>query len=75
MEPNGFAASSYATVYILAEAIRNAQSTDSTAIRDALANIMDLDTVFGKFSFNADGDAVYAPGVLVVKDGTLQPFE
>lgn len=75
MEPNGFAASSYATVYILAEAIRNAQSTDSTAIRDALANIMDLDTVFGQFSFNADGDAVYAPGVLVVKDGTLQPFE
>ena len=75
MEPNGFAASSYATVYILAEAIRNAQSTDSTAIRDALANIMDLDTVFGQFSFNTDGDAVYAPGVLVVEDGTLQPFE
>lgn len=75
MEPNAFAASPYATVYILAEAIKNAQSTDSTAIRDALSNIMDFDTVFGKFSFNADGDAVYAPGVLIVKDGTLQPFE
>ena len=75
MEPNAFVAASYATVYILAEAIKNAQSTDSAAIRDALANIMDFDTVFGKFSFNADGDAVYAPGVLVVKDGTLQPFE
>ena len=75
MEPNAFAAASYATVYILAEAIKNAQSTDSSAIRDALANIMDFDTVFGKFSFNADGDAVYAPGVLIVKDGTLQPFE
>lgn len=75
MEPNAFVAASYATVYILAKAIKNAQSTDSAAIRDALANIMDFDTVFGKFSFNADGDAVYAPGVLVVKDGTLQPFE
>ena len=75
MEPNAFAASSYATVYILAEAIKNAQSTDSAAIRDALANIMDFDTVFGKFSFNTDGDAIYAPGVLVVKDGMLQPFE
>ena len=75
MEPNAFASSSYASVYILAEAIKNAQSTDSTAIRDALANIKDFDTVLGKVSFNADGDAVYAPRVLIVKDGTLQPFE
>ena len=75
MEPNAFAASSYAAVYILAEAIKNAQSTDSTAIRDALANIEDFDTILGKFSFNADGDAVYAPRVLIAKDGTLQPFE
>ena len=75
IEPNAFAASSYASVYILAEAIKNAQSTDSTAIRDALADIKDLDTILGKFSFNADGDAVYEPRVLIVKDGILQPFE
>ena len=75
MEPNAFATASYTTVYILAEAIKNAPSTDSTAIRDALANIKDFDTVLGKFSFNADGDAVYEPKVLIVKDGTLQPFE
>ena len=75
MEPNAFVASSYASVYILAEAIKNAQSTDSTAIRDALANIKDFDTVLGKVSFNTDGDAVYAPRVLIVKDGILQPFE
>ena len=75
MEPNAFATASYTTVYILAEAIKNANATDSTAIRDALANIKDFDTVFGKFSFNADGDAVYEPKVLIVQDGTLQPFE
>lgn len=75
MEPNAFATASYATVYILAEAIKNAHATDSTAIRDALANIKDFDTVFGKFSFNADGDAVYEPKVLIVQDGALQPFE
>ena len=75
MEPNVFAAASYVTVYILAEAIQKVPSTDSVSVRDALSNIMDFDTVFGKFSFNADGDAVYAPGVLVVKDGMLQPFE
>ena len=75
MVPNAFATASYTTVYILAEAIRSAPSTDATAIRDALANIKDFDTVFGKFSFNADGDADYEPKVLIVQDGTLQPFE
>lgn len=75
MEPNVFATASYTTVYILAEAIKNAPSTDAIAIRDALANIKDFDTVFGKFSFNADGDASYEPKVLIVKDGTLQRFE
>ena len=74
MEPNVFGASSYTTLYLLAEALKTAQSTDSAAIRDALANISDFDTVLGQFSFNADGDAVYDPGVLVVKDGVLQPF-
>ena len=46
-EPNPWAAQSYAALYILAEAIANAQSTDATAIRDALANIknFDFDTV------------------------------
>ncbi len=75
MEPNGFAASSYAAVHVLAEAIKNAQSTDSIAIRDALAAIRDVDTILGKLSFNADGDAVYDPRVLIVKDGRLQAFE
>ena len=75
MEPNPFATASYASVYILVEAIKNAQSTGSTAIRDALANIKDFDTILGAFSFNADGDAVYPPKVLIVKDGVLQSFE
>ena len=75
MEPSVWAAQPYAAVYILAEAISNAQSTDSTAIRDALANITDFDTILGKFSFNAVGDAVYDPVVLIVKDGELQIFE
>ena len=75
MEPNAFAASAYTTLYILVEAMKNAESTDSISIRDALANIRDFDTVLGKFSFNADGDAVYEPKALIVQDGALQPFE
>jgi branched-chain amino acid transport system substrate-binding protein len=75
IEPNNYAARAYATLYILAEAIANAQSTDSVAIRDALASIRDLDTIFGKFSFDANGDAVYDAQVLIVKDGELVLFE
>ena len=75
MEPNNYAARSYATFHILAEAVANAQSTDSTAIRDALASIRDFDTILGKFSFDANGDAVYDAKVLIVKDGELVLFE
>ena len=75
VEPSNYAARSYATLHILAEAIANTQSTDSTAIRDALANITDFDTIFGKFSFNKVGDAVYDPKVLIVVNGQLEIFE
>ncbi len=74
-EPNTFTTMSYTAVYMLSEAIRDAQSTDSTAIRDALANIRDFDTVLGKFSFDTNGDAIYEPKILIVKDGALQRFE
>ena len=75
MEPNNYAARSYATLHILAEAIMNAQSTDSASIREALANIRDLETILGEFSFDANGDAVYDTKVLIVKDGELVLFE
>ena len=75
IEPNTWAAHAHASVYILAEAIADAQSTDPVKIRDAMTNIMDLDTVLGKFSFDAVGDAVYNPIVLIVKHGQLQVFE
>lgn len=75
IEPTNYAARAYGALYVLAEAIANAGSTDATAIRDALANITDLDTIFGGFSFNEVGDAVYDPIVLVVENGELKIFE
>ena len=74
-EPNPWAAQSYAAFYILAEAIVNARSSDSTAIRDALANTKNFDTVLGEFSFNAVGDAVYDLMVLTVRNGNFEVFE
>jgi branched-chain amino acid transport system substrate-binding protein len=73
--PNAWAAQSYATLHILAAAIAEAQSSDSEAIRDALANTMDLDTILGQFSFDTVGDAVYDPQILIVKDSEFAAFD
>ena len=75
VEPNTWAAHSYAAVYILAQAIADAQSTDAGAIRDAMANINNFDTVLGNFSFDAHGDAVHDAIILTVENGEFKVFE
>ena len=75
IDPEPWAAQSYATFRILANAIMHARSTDSAMIRDALAQTMDFPTILGNFSFDPNGEAVYDPIVLMVKDGELQLFE
>ena len=75
IEADPWAAQSYATLYILAEAIAGAQSTEATAVRDELAKVMNFPTVLGQFSFNEVGDAVYDPIVLTVENGELVAFE
>ena len=78
IEPEPWAAQSYATLYVLANAIKTAQSADSTAIRDALAQTTDFPTILGKlgnYAFNPDGDALYDQILMIVKDGELQFFE
>ena len=46
-EPNVFSALAYTSVHLLANAISKAESTDSHAIREALASTTDFDTVLG----------------------------
>ena len=75
VKPSNYAARAYGALYVLAEAIANAGSAEPTAIRNALANIKDLDTIFGRFSFNEVGDAVYDPIVLIVENGEFKIFE
>ena len=74
-EPGPWAALSYASLNILADAIAHAGSTDPSAIKDAMAATRDVDTILGRFSFNDDGDAVYDPIVLIVRDGAFELFE
>jgi branched-chain amino acid transport system substrate-binding protein len=74
-DPSPWAALSYASLHILADAIAAAGSTNASAIRDELAKTQDVDTILGRFSFNADGDAIYDPIVLIVRDGVFEVFE
>ncbi len=73
--PNNYAAGAYGAVHILANALSRAEATDAAAIRDALAHTEDLETIFGAFTFDADGDAVYTPKILIVTDGEFRSFE
>lgn len=74
--PSPWAAQAFASMNILANAIAQAGSTDSVAIRDALAGTSELPTVLGAFSFDPNGEAIYDQiVVLEVKDGALQVLE
>ncbi len=73
--PDQFAAQAYAGVHIVREAVRRAGSTDNRkAVRDALAQIRDLDTVLGNFSFTENRDANHTPVVQIVRDGQFAIF-
>lgn len=73
--PDQFAAQAYAGVFIVAHAIKTAGSADPKAIRDAMANIKNLDTVLGKFSFNEKRDPVHPPIVQVIQNGKFELFK
>src|SRR4029077_14453016 len=60
-DPDQFAAQAYTAAWVIAQAIKNANSVEHTAVRDALAQIKDLDSPLGKFSFDANRDPVHAP--------------
>ena len=79
VEPEPWAAQSYATLFILFRAIvdtvlADPTATDASSIRDTLAMTKDFDTNLGSFSFDPNGEAVYEPVVLVVKNGKLVLF-
>ena len=74
-EPDAFTAQSYTSVHLLAKAIADAQSTDASAIRDALAKLRDVPTILGDFSFDAQGDGIHNAVTLIVENGKFEVFE
>jgi branched-chain amino acid transport system substrate-binding protein len=75
LAPDQFAAQAYDAMYIMAEGLKNAGEADRDALRDAIAEIKDLEGILGKFSFDKDGDIVMEPTVVTIKDGKFQLFE
>ncbi|HSH04882.1 MAG TPA: ABC transporter substrate-binding protein [Anaerolineae bacterium] len=73
--PDQFAAQSYTATWVLAHAIKNADSTEPAAIRDALASLPAIDTPLGMFSFDVLRDPVHEPVVLIVRDGEFALYD
>jgi branched-chain amino acid transport system substrate-binding protein len=70
--PDQFATQAYTGAWLMATAIRCADSDDSVAVRDALASITDFSTPLGSFSFDEDRNPVHDPVVQVAQDGVFQ---
>jgi len=73
-KPDQFAAQAYASVYIIADAIKRCDKISRQSLRDALAGTKDLQTVLGIFSFDTNRDPVHSPVVQELKNGAFVLF-
>ncbi len=73
--PNQFDAQAYTGTWLIATAIRCADSTDRSEVRDALAAIEDFDSPLGLFSFDENRNPVHDPIVQVIEDGSYKILE
>ncbi|PWK10266.1 amino acid/amide ABC transporter substrate-binding protein (HAAT family) [Tumebacillus permanentifrigoris] len=67
--PDAMAVLGYDGMYMMADAIKRAGSTDKEKIKDALANTKDFEGVTGKIALDKNHDPVKAAVVLEYKDG------
>jgi branched-chain amino acid transport system substrate-binding protein len=76
MDPDQFAAQAYDTLFIVANAIKEAGAANADKIRDALTKAK-YSGVMGKFSFTPDRDPADTSGVVVIemKGGKFQVFK
>lgn len=73
-EPNGFNALGYDLMYFAADAIKRAGSTDTEAIRQALASTVDFKGVTGTLSIDENHDPVKSTVIIEFVDG-VQTFK
>ncbi len=73
--PDAMAALGYDSAMILAEAIRQAGSTEGPKVRDALAATKNFDAVTGRITIDAKRDATKSAVILQVKGGKFRYVE
>ncbi len=72
--PDQFAAQAYTGAWLVAAAIRCADSVEREAVRDALAAISEMETPLGIFSFDEAGEPLHDPIAQIVQDGVFVPL-
>lgn len=72
--PDQFAAQAYTGAWLLASAIRCADSVEHEAVRDAIGALTDVETPLGLFSFDEAGEPVHPPIAQIVVDGKFVPL-
>jgi branched-chain amino acid transport system substrate-binding protein len=74
-KPDDVAALTYDSGQLLLTAITRAGSPDRQKVRDALANIPDIEEVTGKMKFTGTGDPTKSAVILQIKDGKFTYFD
>jgi branched-chain amino acid transport system substrate-binding protein len=69
--PDQFSAQAYTGAWLMAAAVRCADSTDSADVRDALAGITGFNSPLGEFSFDEDRNPVHLPVLQIIEDGAF----
>jgi len=70
--PDQFTAQAYTGAWLMATALRCANSSDPADVRDALAAITDFDSPLGMFSFDENRNPVHEPVAQIVIDGVFE---
>lgn len=75
--PSDFSARAYAAADLLLRAITEVtpDNISNDAVRERLARMRNIDTIYGPFSFDANGDAEYTPLVGVVRGTSIELLE
>lgn len=72
--PDGYAAEAYEALKLVAGGFRNC-SLSSDCAKTNLENLRDYPSVFGKLSFDKNGDVYYDFTMKTIKDGKFVPYE
>lgn len=74
-KPDQFAAQAYASLYIIADAIKRTNPLNSEALRNSLDNTKNLQTILGTFSFDTSRNPVHSPVVQELSNGEFIQFQ